>query len=277
MSEIIILQSGDAAALNPNRSGFAHGFGIFETIKLLQGRLCFWKAHWQRFYDSAVDLGLPLDHTPEGALAAIRELVQAEGLRDGTVKISLLKEGTGARCYVYARPAMATTASVRLQLTTKHPLNEHSCLAGHKTHNYMENMLLLESARAEGYADVLRVNTAGVLAETTVANLFFIREGRLCTPALSTGILPGVIRAEVIQVADSLAIPVEEGSYTPAVLQAAEVVFLTNSSVSIRSMNTISGAGLDLMLPSEPRALLDALTSGLSDVEMKKSVLLLDD
>jgi len=277
MSEIIILQSGDAAALNPNRSGFAHGFGIFETIKLSQGRLCFWEAHWQRFYDSAVDLGLPLDHTPEGALAAIRELVQAEGLRDGTVKISLLKEGAGARCYVYTRPAMAATTSVRLQLTTKHPLNEHSCLAGHKTHNYMENMLLLESARAEGYADVLRVNTAGVLAEATVANLFFIREGRLCTPALSTGILPGVIRAEVIQVADSLAIPVEEGSYTPAVLQAAEVVFLTNSSVSIRSMNTISGAGLDLMLPSEPRALLDALTSGLSDVEMKKSVLLLDD
>ena len=277
MSEIIILQSGDAAALNPNQSGFAHGFGIFETIKLSQGRLCFWEAHWQRFYDSAVDLGLPLDHTPEAALAAIRELVQAEGLRDGTVKISLLKEGTGARCYVYARPAMAPTTSVRLQLTTKHPLNEHSCLAGHKTHNYMENMLLLESARAEGFADVLRVNTAGVLAETTVANLFFIKQGRLCTPALSTGILPGVIRAEVIQVADSLGVPVEEGSYTPAVLQAAEAVFLTNSSVGIRLMDTISGEELDLILPSEPRPLLDALTSGLSDLEMKKSVLLFDD
>ena len=277
MSEIIILQSGDAAALNPNRSGFAHGFGIFETIKLSQGRLCFWEAHWQRFYDSAVDLGLPLDHTPEAALAAIRELVQAEGLRDGTVKISLLKEGAGARCYVYTRPAMATTTSVRLQLTTKHPLNEHSCLAGHKTHNYMENMLLLESAREEGYADVLRVNSAGVLDETTVANLFFIKQGRLCTPALSTGILPGVIRAEVIQVADSLAIPVEEGSYTPAVLQAAEAVFLTNSTGGIRLMDTISEGELDLMVPSEPRPLLDALTSGLSEVEMKKSVLLLDD
>ena len=277
MSEIIILQSGDAAALNPNRSGFAHGFGIFETIKLSQGRLCFWEAHWQRFYDSAVDLGLPLDHTPEGALAAIRELVQAEGLRDGTVKLSLLKEGAGARCYVYARPAMAATTSVRLQLTTKHPLNEHSRLAGHKAHNYMENMLLLESARAEGYADVLRVNTAGVLAETTIANLFFIKQGRLCTPALSTGILPGVIRAELLQLADSLAIPVEEGSYTPAVLQEADAVFLTNSSFCIRSMDTVSGEGIDLMLPSEPRPLLDPLTSGLSDVEMKKSVLLFDD
>ena len=277
MSEIIILQSGDAAALNPNRSGFAHGFGIFETIKLSQGRLCFWEAHWQRFYDSAVDLGLPLDHTPEAALAAIRELVQAEGLRDGTVKISLLKEGPGARCYVYARPAMAATTSVRLQLTTKHPLNEHSRLAGHKTHNYMENMLLLESARAEGYADVLRVNTVSVLAETTVANLFFIKQGRLCTPALSTGILPGVIRAEVIQVADSLAIPVEEGSYTPAVLQEADAVFLTNSTGGIRLMDTISEGELDLMVPGEPRPLLDALTSGLSEVEIKKSVLLLDD
>ena len=277
MSEIIILQSGDAAALNPNQSGFAHGFGIFETIKLSQGRLCFWEAHWQRFYDSAVDLGLPLDHTPEGALAAIRELAQADGLRDGTVKLSLLKEGAGARCYVYARPAMSATTTVRLQLTMQYPLNEHSRLAGHKTHNYMENMLLLESARAEGFADVLRVNTAGVLAETTVANLFFIKQGRLCTPALSTGILPGVIRAEVIQVADSLGVPVEEGSYTPAVLQAAEAVFLTNSSVGIRLMDTISGEELDLILPSEPRPLLDALTSGLSDLEMKKSVLLFDD
>jgi len=277
MSEIIILQSGDAAALNPNQSGFAHGFGIFETIKLSQGRLCFWEAHWQRFYDSAVDLGLPLDHTPEGALAAIRELAQADGLRDGTVKLSLLKEGAGARCYVYARPAMSATTTVRLQLTMQYPLNEHSRLAGHKTHNYMENMLLLESARAEGFADVLRVNTAGVLAETTVANLFFIKQGRLCTPALSTGILPGVIRAEVIQVADSLGVPVEEGSYTPAVLQAAEAVFLTNSSVGIRLMDTISGEELDLMVPSEPRPLLDALTLGLSDLEMKKSVLLFDD
>ena len=77
--------------------------------------------------------------------------------------------------------------------------------------------------------------------------------------------------------ADSLAIPVEEGSYTPAVLQAAEAVFLTNSTGGIRLMDTISEGELDLMVPSEPRPLLDALTSGLSEVEMKKSVLLLDD
>tara|TARA_B110000196_G_scaffold71795_1_gene61592 strand:- start:542 stop:1375 length:834 start_codon:yes stop_codon:yes gene_type:complete len=277
MSEIIILQSGDAAALNPTQSGFAHGFGIFETIKLSQGRLCFWQAHWQRFYDSAVDLGLPLDHTSEGALAAIRGLVQADGLRDGTLKLSLLKQGAGASCYVYTRPAMAATATVRLQLTTTNPINEHSRLAGHKTHNYMENMLLLESARAQGYSDVLRVNSAGVLAETTLANLFFIKQGRLCTPALSTGILPGVIRAEVLRLAESLAIPVEEGSYSPAVLQEAEAVFLTNSSVGIRFMDTISGGGLDLMVPGEPLPLLDALTSALSAAEMKNSVLLLDD
>ena len=77
--------------------------------------------------------------------------------------------------------------------------------------------------------------------------------------------------------ADSLAIPVEEGSYTPAVLQEADAVFLTNSTGGIRLMDTISGEGIDLILPSEPRPLLDALTSGLSDVEIKKSVLLLDD
>ncbi|HAQ58152.1 MAG TPA: hypothetical protein DCR32_03920, partial [Opitutae bacterium] len=60
-------------------------------------------------------------------------------------------------------------------------------------------------------------------------------------------------------------------------LQEADAVFLTNSSFCIRSMDTVSGEGIDLILPSEPRPLLDALTSGLSDVEMKKSVLLFDD
>ena len=210
-------------------------------------------------------------------MVAIRELVQADGLRDGTLKLSLLKAGAGAACYVYTRPAIAPIATVRLQLATTNPINEHSRLAGHKTHNYMENMLLLESARAEGYSDVLRVNSAGVLAETTLANLFFIKQGRLCTPALSTGILPGVIRAEVLRLAESLAIPVEEGSYSPAVLQEAEAVFLTNSTVGIRLMDTISGEGFDLMVPGQPQHLLDALTSELLAVEMKNSVLLLDD
>jgi branched-subunit amino acid aminotransferase/4-amino-4-deoxychorismate lyase len=107
--------------------------------------------------------------------------------------------------------------------------------------------------------------------------LFFIKQGRLCTPALSTGILPGVIRAEVLRLAESLAIPFEEGRYSPAVLQEAEAVFLTNSSVGIRLMDTISMEGIDLMLPSDPLPLLDALSSGLSDLGMKKSVLLLDD
>ena len=115
------------------------------------------------------------------------------------------------------------------------------------------------------------------LAQLQKTNLFFIKQGRLCTPALSTGILPGVIRAEVLRLAESLAIPVEEGSYSPAVLQEAEAVFLTNSTVGIRLMDTISGGGLDLMVPGEPLPLLDALTSGLSAAEMKNSVLLLDD
>lgn len=277
MSDIIILQSGETAALDPTQSGFAHGFGIFETLKLSAGRLCFWGAHWQRFSDSATDLGLPLNHSAEQMLTAIRRLIASEGLSEGTVKLSLLKEGAGARCYVYTRPAMASTATPRLQLTTKCPLNEHSRLAGHKTHNYMENLLLLEAARSAGFTDVLRVNTAGDLAETTVANLFFLKEGCLCTPALSTGVLAGVIRAEVLRVAESLAIPVEEGCYSPEVLMSAEAVFLTNSSVGIRSVDTISGDDFDVTLPGEPRPVVDALNSVLLDVEMNHSVLLLDD
>jgi branched-subunit amino acid aminotransferase/4-amino-4-deoxychorismate lyase len=272
MSDIIILKAGEVARMDPTQSGFAHGFGIFETIKLSAGRLCFWQAHWQRLVRSVTVLNLEFDAFEASVLGAIRELVRAEGLSDGTVKVSLLRNGAGVSCYVYARPSMSAAGHARLQLTQDGALNEHSLLAGHKTHNYMENLLLLEAARSAGFTDVLRVNTAGDLTETAVANVFFIQAGRLCTPALSTGALPGVIRAEVLRVAQVLSIPVAEGRFSVAVLQGAEAVFVTNSSVGIQQVDTV-----DTMNFSGTHAAVDSLKPALADAEARNSILLLDD
>jgi branched-subunit amino acid aminotransferase/4-amino-4-deoxychorismate lyase len=272
MSDIIILKAGEVARMDPTQSGFAHGFGVFETIKLSAGRLCFWQAHWQRLIRSADALNLKFDGSEAGVLGAIRELVRAGGLSDGTVKVSLLRNGAGVTCYLYARPAMSAAGNARLQLAQDGALNEHSLLAGHKTHNYMENLLLIEAARSAGFTDVLRVNTAGDLAETAVANLFFIQPGRLCTPALSTGVLPGVIRAEVLRAAGALSISVEEGRFSVEALQGAEAVFVTNSSVGIQQVDTV-----DTMDFRGAHPVVDALKSGLADAETRNSILLLDD
>jgi branched-subunit amino acid aminotransferase/4-amino-4-deoxychorismate lyase len=277
MSKIVILKPSDAASLNPTCSGFAHGFGVFETIKLSAGRLCFWDAHWQRLCRSAKAFGLSLPVEADALLAAMHSLSKDTDLREGTVKVSLLKDGADSRLFVYARPAIRRPESVRLLLELNSPINERSPLAGHKTHNYMENMLLLAAARSAGYGDALRVNTDGVLAETTVGNLFFIEDGQLHTPALATGVLPGVVRGEVLVAARALSLKVAEGAYTPERLQNAEAVFMTNSSVGILPVDVVEGAELKIVLKSASHLMVRALTQALDAAEAESHISLSDD
>lgn len=274
MSEIVILHAGDPVHMDPTQSGFAHGFGLFETLKLAADRLCFWQAHWQRLRHSADVLKIPFNSSEQAVLSAIRDLVQRAALHDGIIKLSLLREATGSRCYVYARPAMATVGPAQVQLSQTTPLNQHSPLAGHKTHNYMENMVLLEAARAAGFFDLIRVNTSGVLTETAVANLFLIQHGQLCTPAQSTGILPGVIRAYILQMARTHGIPVLEGDFPVERLQDADAVFLSNSVLGILPVQTIAGTDFNRTLPHGPQPIIDTLRTALADAEMHHSILL---
>lgn len=239
MSRIVILRSGQFAQLNPVHSGFAHGFGIFETLRLSSGQLEFWQAHYERFLCSAKILNLHFDLDEKVVLEAIWELVRTEGLRDGVVKLSLLKEDAGTCCYVYSRSIQLPDKPVNVHLDTCSRLNQYSVLAGHKTHNYMEAMYLKQLAQSKGFYDIIRLSTDGFLAETSMANLFFLKEDTLFTPCLSTGILPGVIRSEVLQAAKKHSIAIEEGHYLSDHLKTANAVFLTNSSVGILSVHLL--------------------------------------
>jgi branched-subunit amino acid aminotransferase/4-amino-4-deoxychorismate lyase len=102
----------------------------------------------------------------------------------------------------------------------------------------MEGMHLLGLARAQGYYDILRVDAAGQLAESTTSNLFFILEGCLHTPSLDTGILPGVIRAALLR--DSK-LEVVAGRYAPELLLDAEAVWVTNATNGLQVIEGIDG------------------------------------
>jgi len=272
MESITVVPCGGVAGLDPAASGFAHGFGLFETMKLAEGRLCFWEAHWARLTRSAQALGLAVDCEADTVLQMIRKLVRDENMRDGAVKLSLLQEGEAPRFFAYARPAVPPPQSgVRLLLGWDFPLNERSLLAGHKTHNYMENMLLLRACRAEGYFDRIRLNTAGALVETTIANLFFILGGRLCTPALETGILPGVIRSEVLVSAEAAAMELEEGVFPAECLNEAEALFVTNSILGILPVDCVVGMQGVLSIASGVHPMVKELKRAIASAERRNA------
>lgn len=237
MPEIVIIPPGESVPMQPTSSAFAHGFGLFETMQYAGGQIDFWSDHWARLSKSAQHFALPLPE-PMAVLAALRAHVIESAPDQAILKISLMKEDAGCRLYVYSRPPIAAPEHRRLRLDASCPLFARSILAGHKTHNYMEAMHLLATAREQGFYDILRVDSQGYLAETTTANLFFIQEGRIHTPALQTGILPGVTRAALLRAQD---LGIENGFYRPDTLLGAEAVFVTNATGGVQPIEQLVG------------------------------------
>ena len=237
MSNIVLVPNGETIPLVPTASGFAHGFGLFETMRYEGGRLFFWKDHWGRLVKSAKHFALPLPKE-DAVLAALRGLVAKTKLTDGALKLSLLKDTEGSCLYVYSRPPISLPDSNALIFNTANPIHPRSLLAGHKTHNYMEVMHLLSIARAQAYYDCLRLDTNGYLAETATSNLFFLKDGRLHTPALDTGILPGVTRAVLLRDPD---LQIAEGHFVPETLHEVEAVFVTNATSGLKIIERIDG------------------------------------
>lgn len=237
MPEIVLVPDGQTIPLASTASGFAHGFGLFETMRYVDGQLFFWKDHWARLSKSAKHFALALPKE-DAVLATLREYVDRTKLTEGTLKLSLLKDTKGSCLYVYSRPPITSPNSNTLILNTTSPINPRSLLAGHKTHNYMEVMHLLSLARANAYYDCLRLDTNGYLAETATSNLFFLKGGRLYTPALDTGILPGVIRSVLMRERD---LQIKEGLFAPGAIRDAETVFVTNATTGFKIIERIDG------------------------------------
>ncbi len=246
MSLIEIIRPGETLRSDPVDASFAHGFGLFETMRVEAGVLYFWEAHWSRLCDSARTLGLPVPVGADAVLAAIRELV-ADVDPDGesTLKVSLLREGSGARLIVYTRPTSPRPDRVGLLSDDICPLNERSLLAGHKTHNYMENRLLIDNAQAQGCYEVVRLNQRGAVAEGAFSNLIWLCDGQLFTPSRATGLLPGTVRGVLLG-----RLPIREGVFPLEHLLDAEAVFLTNSGCGVLPVDWLRTEGEERALSS---------------------------
>jgi branched-chain amino acid aminotransferase len=137
-----------------------------------------------------------------------------------------------------------------------------------KTLSYMDNVLAGREAASAGADDALMLNSAGRVASSTIANIFFEKEGALITPALSEGILPGVMRAAVIRAVKQLGVQVREKQNKPADIATADGLFLTNSLRFIRPVAMLDGKRY------APRSkIVDELSRALQNAETEQLVL----
>jgi branched-chain amino acid aminotransferase len=108
-----------------------------------------------------------------------------------------------------------------------------------KSLNFLNNVLAGIEARKEGAIEGIMLNYKNFIAEGTVSNVFFIRDGILCTPAVSVGILDGITRGLIIECAKELHMKVKEGRFRKEDLMAADEVFISNTTMEVMPVSTI--------------------------------------
>ncbi|TAN37988.1 MAG: branched-chain amino acid aminotransferase, partial [Nitrospirae bacterium] len=102
-----------------------------------------------------------------------------------------------------------------------------------KSLNFLNNVLAKAEAKERGAYEAIMLNTEGYLTEGTVCNIFFVRDGKLCTPSVDAGILDGITRDIVIGLAAQAGMDISEGLFLPSDMLQAEEVFFTNTTAEV--------------------------------------------
>ena len=246
--------AGGVPALDPLDLALVRGEAVFEAMRVYGGRPFRLPAHLDRLAASAAALELTL---PDGLEALATRAVAAAGGGDAVLRIIGTKgrEGQGepaAFAICTDLPASYETERRRglklvLLTTAADPLVRAASpwlLAGVKTIDYAVNMAAQRAARARGADDAVLVGLGGELLEAPTANLWWRTGQTLHTPTLHLGILAGITRAILAELAGGLGLKVLEGVFTAEDLTAADEAFLSSSTREVMPVIEVDGVPL---------------------------------
>lgn len=254
------LVSLDEAQVSASDRGFLYGDGLFETIRIHAGRPFLWEWHMMRFTDGSKLLGITLPQSTGSLLGTVHELTDRNGFPKSVVRITLSR-GTGQRGQRGQRGYAVSGDETPTLLITQHPLPSPPSkplslvtttarvavgdpLAEVKSANKLGSILAKREATAQQADDGLMLNSNGDATETSSANLFWVESGALHTPPISDGVLPGVTRRLVIDLASALGQVVREESAAPERLRQAEAVFVTSAATGVIAVGQLDGSAL---------------------------------
>ena len=232
-----LLADPHARAVRVTDHGLTVGDGVFETLKVVEGRPFALGPHLERLERSATGLGLD-EPDRDAVLAGVRAVLDAAHLPLGRLRITVTggpapmgsgrgDEGQTITVVADEMPPAAPSSTI---VTVPWPRNERGATAGLKTTSYAENVIALAHAKSQGADEAVLANTVGDLCEGTGSNIFYVVDGELRTPTLASGCLAGVTRALVLQWCGGREVdaPLEQ------VAARAEEVFLASTTRDVQ-------------------------------------------
>ncbi len=244
----------DQAKISVFDHGLLYGDGVFEGLRQYNGRIFRVQEHLDRLFDSARAIRLEIPYSPSELLRAMEETLTANGLRESYIRL-VVTRGVGllgispASCQrpsvfiitdtiqMYSAELYRTGMAIITASTVRTAPNALSPKI--KSLNYLNNILAKWEAIDAGVPEAVMLNHLGYVCECTGDNIFIVRRGTLMTPPPESGLLMGITRGVVLELADKAGILTQQTNLLRSDLYTADECFLTGSGAEVIAVTSI--------------------------------------
>ena len=244
--------------------GLLYGDGVFEGIRSYSGRVFRLTQHIDRLYDSARAIHLRIPMEKDQLAAAVRDTLAANNLRDAYIRL-IITRGAGS---LGLDPRKTTDPQViiitdaislyppelyehGLKIVTAGTIRNHPAAVNPrvKSLNYLNNIMAKVEGTNAGCLEALMLNHKGEVAECTGDNIFMVKRGQVHTPSLDSGILEGITRDAVIELARAAGLTVVERTMDRHDVYTADECFLTGTAAEVIPVVECDGRPIGTGLP----------------------------
>jgi branched-chain amino acid aminotransferase len=235
--------------------GFLYGDGLFETMRAYRGEVFRLGDHLDRLFRSAKEIELSFSYTRKELRNIIKRILKINNLSEAYIRLTLSR-GVSEPRLISELKSSPTLVIVAREFKSLSPSeyrkgwrativetrqNQASPLSRLKSLNFLNNILARKEAKAKRVDEGILLNTLGDVTEASTSNIFLVKRGILITPPEETGLLPGITRGVILELATSLGLKVFDRRVSLDELMGAEEVFLTNSLIEVMPLVEIDG------------------------------------
>jgi branched-chain amino acid aminotransferase len=248
-----VISDRDSAVISIFDRGFLYGDSVYEVLRTSGGRPVDLERHLDRLRRSAERIAITMPGADELGRAITDTLDSGENPESylriivtrggGPITLDISSSGTPSLLLIAAPLVMplaelyergASLAIVGVERTSRRAFDPAV-----KSGNYLNNIMALAEAKRAGAYEAIMCSPDGRVAEGSTSNLFVSRAGRLVTPALATGLLAGITRQRVMELARDAGLVAEEGDLRPDEVRAAEEAFITSSIRGVMPVSAV--------------------------------------
>jgi len=241
--------------------GFLYGDGIYETLRVYDGAVFKLDEHLIRLFRSASLIGLSIPLDLNHLKIAIYETLIANALRNAYVRLTISrgKGSIGLDPDLCPEPTVVIFAQefkeypkefykngIHLIISSTRRNCREAINPQIKSLNFLNNILAKMEAKRKNAHEAVMLNIHGKLTEGTISNIFFYKDRTLCTPSLECGILDGITRGMIIDLALREGIQIKEGQFSKKDMYAAEEVFITNTTMEVMPASKVDDQRFDV-------------------------------